>query len=79
VQSAHARVLDAAGDPDALKAELLQRYAMYAGAYPAASTLNVDDVIDPQETRQRLVLALSLALNRRNEAAAPTRRSGVMP
>jgi acetyl-CoA carboxylase carboxyltransferase component len=79
VQSAHARELEAADDPDALKAELLQRYAMYAGAYPAAGTLNVDDVIDPRETRQRLVLALSLALNRHNEAAAPTRRSGVMP
>jgi acetyl-CoA carboxylase carboxyltransferase component len=79
VQSAHARELASAEDPEALREELLRRYAMYAGPYPAAGVLNVDDVIDPRETRERLVHALSLALNRRSEPASPNRKCGVMP
>ena len=58
---------------------LLEEYEQFAGAYPAAASLNIEDVIDPRETRPRLIRALELALGRRSEPAHPVMRHGVMP
>ncbi|MFO7558589.1 MAG: carboxyl transferase domain-containing protein [Desulfobacterales bacterium] len=75
----HQEELAAAEDPDALFKQLLKVYSAYAGPYPAAGIFNVDDVIDPRETRPRLIRALELALNRRSARPAPVMRHGVMP
>lgn len=79
IQTAHGAELAAADDPEALWKKLKTDYEMFSGVYPAAAAFNVDDVIDPRETRPRLVRALELALNRRSARPEPTMRHGVMP
>jgi acetyl-CoA carboxylase carboxyltransferase component len=79
VLAAHKAELDAAEDPEALARQLEEAYTKYAGPYPAAATFNVDDVIDPRETRPRIIRALELALGRRTSPPAPVMRYGVMP
>lgn len=79
ILSAHGAELAEAEDPEALYRELEARYMTYAGPYPAAGSFNVDDVIDPRDTRPRLVHALEMALNRRTQAPSPAMRHGVMP
>ncbi len=79
IESAHARELAEAEDRDALYQELMEKYQTFGGPYPAAGIMNIDDVIDPRETRPRLIQALELSMSRRDEAPRPTRRHGVMP
>lgn len=79
IQAAHAKELEQAEDREAMYAELMQKYSAFAGPYPAAATLNIDDVIAPDETRRRLIRALELSMARRNKAPAPQTRHGVMP
>ena len=59
--------------------ELEEDYKKYCGPYPAAGHFNIDEVIDPRETRPRIIHALDLALGRRSTSPAPTWRHGVMP
>lgn len=68
-----------AGNYEEVKAQLEQQFLEYCGPYPASDDFNVDDVIDPRETRPRLIEALELALSRRVEPAAPKWRHGVLP
>ena len=68
-----------AGNYEEVKAQLELQFLEYCGPYPAAGDYNVDDVIDPRETRPRLIEALELALSRRVEAPKPTWRHGVLP
>jgi len=79
ILAVHGAELAAAADPELLRQKLQVEYTAYAGVYPAAATFNIDDVIDPRETRPRLVGALETALNRRAVPAAPVLRHGVMP
>ncbi|MFA5065432.1 MAG: carboxyl transferase domain-containing protein [Dehalococcoidia bacterium] len=79
VLAAHQAELAAAADPKALARELEEAYNKYQGPYQAASTFNVDDVIDPRETRPRIIRALELSLGRRTAPASPGMRWGVMP
>jgi acetyl-CoA carboxylase carboxyltransferase component len=79
ILAGHGAQLAGAGDPEALRKQLEEAYLKYCGPYPAAATFNVDDVIDPRETRPRLIQALDLALNRRSVPPAPVMRHGVMP
>ena len=68
----------AAKDPDATRRELVARYVeRYANPYVAAGRGYVDDVIEPHETRPRLVAALrSLATKRDTN---PRRKHGNIP
>ena len=66
-------------DPEKLHADLVAEYEVLCGPYPAAAIMKVDDVIDPRETRPRLIRALERALNRRTETPSPTMRHGVLP
>jgi len=79
IRSAHGAELAAAADPEALWKKLEADYRKFSGVYPAAADFNIDDVIDPRETRPRLIRALDAALNRRSAAPAPSLRHGVMP
>ena len=79
VLAAHKAELEAAADPARLARELEEAYKKYSGPYPAAATFNIDDVIDPRETRPRIIRALELAMCRRAQPAAPVMRWGVMP
>jgi acetyl-CoA carboxylase carboxyltransferase component len=79
ILAAHGAELAEAVDPQALFQKLTELYNKFSGPYPAAGSFNVDDVIDPRETRPRIIHALELALNRRTAPPSPSMRHGVMP
>ncbi len=55
------------------------RRAELDASYRSAQSLGMDELIDPRETRNVLLRALELALSRRQVAAAPVARIGIMP
>jgi len=54
----HGKEIEAAADPAARKAELLEQLARAASAFKAAELGIIDDVIEPDETRQVILHAL---------------------
>jgi acetyl-CoA carboxylase carboxyltransferase component len=72
------RELAAAEDPVARKAELVQAYTdEFANPYVAASRGFIDDVIEPHDTRPRLINALQMLKNKRD--SNPPRKHGNIP
>lgn len=72
------RELMEAEDPAAKKAELVEHYREeFANPYAAARRGYVDDVIEPHETRPRLINALNMLQNKRDEN--PPRKHGNIP
>jgi propionyl-CoA carboxylase beta chain len=70
-------VLEAA-DPAAKRAELIELYKdKFANPFVAASRGYLDDVIDPSETRPRLIEALKVTRNKRD--SNPPRKHSTMP
>ena len=70
--------LDKAEDKKGKRAELIADYTeKFANPYVAAERGYVDDVIDPRETRPRLINALEMLLTKR-ETLAP-RKHGNIP
>ncbi|MEZ5231185.1 MAG: acyl-CoA carboxylase subunit beta [Acidimicrobiia bacterium] len=68
----------AAADPVARKAELVDEYTeRFANPYIAAERGYVDDVIDPAETRRKVVAGFSLLASKREEL--PRRKHGNVP
>ncbi|MCU0488950.1 MAG: acyl-CoA carboxylase subunit beta [Anaerolineales bacterium] len=67
-----------ATDPVRRKAELVAEYReKFANPYVAASRGYIDDVIEPRETRPRLINALEMLSNKRD--ANPAKKHGCMP
>jgi acetyl-CoA carboxylase carboxyltransferase component len=67
-----------AEDPDAKRAELVQAYKEeFANPYVAASRGYIDAVIEPKETRARLINALKMLANKR--ASLPAKKHGNLP
>ncbi len=67
-----------ADDREAETEKLIAEYQeQFAHPYIAASRGYLDDVIDPRETRQRLIEALRLARNKREPG--PPRKHGNIP
>ena len=72
------RELAEAEDPEALRAELVQEYReTFANPYVAASRGYLDDVIEPNQTRPRLINALEMLQNKRDEN--PPKKHGKLP
>ncbi|MDP1713525.1 MAG: acyl-CoA carboxylase subunit beta [Anaerolineales bacterium] len=70
--------LDAAKDPVKKKAELVAEYKeKFANPYVAAQRGYIDDVIEPKETRPRLINALEMLSNKRD--ANPAKKHGNIP
>jgi len=70
--------LDKAEDPAARKTELVNEYReKFANPYVAAQRGYVDDVIEPRETRARLINALEMLQNKRD--ANPAKKHGNIP
>ena len=70
--------LQKAEDPAARKAELVEQYReQFANPYLAAQRGYVDDVIIPSETRPRLINALNMLQNKRDNN--PPKKHGNMP
>jgi acetyl-CoA carboxylase carboxyltransferase component len=67
-----------ASDPVGRKAELVQEYReRFASPYVAAERGYIDDVIQPRETRPRLINALEMLQNKRD--ANPAKKHGNIP
>jgi acetyl-CoA carboxylase carboxyltransferase component len=67
-----------AEDPLARKAELVEDYRRkFANPYIAASRGYIDDVIEPKETRPRLINGLEMLANKRD--SNPPRKHGCIP
>ena len=72
------RELDEAEDAEAAEAEQIEEYReKFANPYIAAARGYVDDVIDPRETRERLISALDMLQNKRDKN--PPRKHGNIP
>ena len=69
--------IEAADDPDAMRAELVGEFRKIIDPYIAAGNDLIDDVIDPRETRAVVARALEMAEDKRVER--PWKRHGVMP
>jgi len=67
-----------AEDPEAKRSELLEDYRdKFANPYVAASQGYIDDVIEPHETRPRLINALEMLQNKRD--TNPPKKHGNIP
>jgi acetyl-CoA carboxylase carboxyltransferase component len=78
VEIVYRRELQQAADPVARRAELVSEYTeKYANPYNAAERGYVDDVIDPAETRQKIVQGLRMLRTKREEL--PRRKHGNVP
>ncbi|NPA74467.1 MAG: methylmalonyl-CoA carboxyltransferase [Euryarchaeota archaeon] len=67
-----------AEDPEKRRKELIEEYrAKFANPYVAASRLYVDEVIHPHETRPRIIQALHMLENKREER--PEKKHGNIP
>ena len=70
--------LSEAADPVARKAELVQEYReKFANPYVAAGRGFIDDVIEPRETRARLINGLEILENKRD--SNPQKKHGNIP
>ncbi len=70
--------LEKADDPDKLLREKIREYREeFANPYRAAEHLHIDDVIDPAETRPRLVEALETVMDK--VEARPSKKHGIIP
>ncbi|MFC1943641.1 acyl-CoA carboxylase subunit beta [Chloroflexota bacterium] len=72
------RELEKADDPEKLLEQKIKEYREeFANPYRAAENLHVDDVIDPAETRPRLIEALEMATNK--VESRPNKKHGIIP
>ncbi len=72
------REIEEAEDPEAKRAELAQEYReRFANPYIAASRGYIDDIIEPHETRPRLISALRMLRNKRD--SNPPKKHGNIP
>jgi propionyl-CoA carboxylase beta chain len=70
--------LSESSDPDKRKEELVKEYRdKFANPYIAAGMGYIDDVIEPHETRPRLINALEMLSNKRD--TNPAKKHGNIP
>jgi acetyl-CoA carboxylase carboxyltransferase component len=68
----------AADDPEAERGRLVDEYRdTFANPYVAAARGYIDDVIEPRETRPRLIEALQMLQNKRD--TNPPKKHGNIP
>ncbi len=72
------RDIESAEDPAVRRAELVEEYEQrFANPYVAAQRGYVDEVIEPQMTRPKLIQALEMCVTKRTQR--PTRKHGNIP
>jgi acetyl-CoA carboxylase carboxyltransferase component len=72
------RELGKAKDPEALRKKLIEDYNdKFANPYIAAELGYIDDIIEPRETRPRIIAALESLLNKRQ--SLPPKKHGNLP
>lgn len=73
-----AREIAQSDDPEAVRAEKIEEYReKFANPYVAASMGMVDDVIDPRETRIKLIQSLEMMRNKKE--TRPNKKHGNIP
>lgn len=78
VQILHRGRIESAGNPDQERARLIEEYEdAFANPYQAAALGFIDDVIEPSETRRKLIMALRTNLEKLEDR--PKRRHGNLP
>jgi acetyl-CoA carboxylase carboxyltransferase component len=78
VEIVYRKEISESGDPEARKAELVEDYTeRFANPYRAAERGYIDDVIDPADTRVKLIAGLELLRAKREEL--PQRKHGNVP
>jgi acetyl-CoA carboxylase carboxyltransferase component len=74
----HRREIEASSDPNATRQRLIDEYTeQFANPFVAAARGFVDDVIEPAETRPRLIAALDMLRDKRD--SNPPKKHGNMP
>jgi acetyl-CoA carboxylase carboxyltransferase component len=72
------REIEQSDDPDATRRKLIEEYReRFANPYVAAARGYIDDVIEPRETRPRIIAGLELLKNKRQ--ANPPKKHANMP
>ena len=78
VEIVYRREIEAASDPDTRRVELVDEYTeKFASPYVAAERGFIDEVIDPSETRSRLIAGLEVLSTKRSDI--PQRKHGNVP
>ena len=74
----HRSKLNDSEDPDSLRKDLIEGYeANLMNPYVAASRGMIDDVIEPSQTRNKLIRALNMLENKRENL--PPKKHGSIP
>jgi len=74
----HRREIASADDPESKRTELIADYVeKFSNPYIAAERGYIDDVIEPQQTRRKLVKALEMLRSKRE--TIPQRKHGNIP
>src|SRR3954454_3468995 len=71
IEAAYKAQLEAADDPDALRAEIETRLSRARDPFKTAEVFLVEDIVDPRETRPRLCEFANLAAPRRVRSGPP--------
>jgi acetyl-CoA carboxylase carboxyltransferase component len=75
VDVAYRREYESAEDPKVKREELIREFKSQLGALRAAESFGIDEVIDPRETRQRLIEIFDVCPARRPSRQPPKYRS----
>ena len=74
----HRKKIKSSNNDDKVKSELIQDYEeKFMNPYVAASTGIIDDVIDPIETRTKIISGLNMLANKRD--TLPPKKHGTIP
>ena len=74
----HKRKIDASDTPQELRKQLVNEYEdIFMNPYVAASRGLIDNVIDPSETRRKIIQALNMLSNKRD--VIPPKKHGSIP
>jgi methylmalonyl-CoA decarboxylase subunit alpha len=79
VDASFRRLIDEAPDPDARRKEIVARLERLTSPFPVAERLGVTDLVDPRETRPRLIRTLEAVLPARARSRGVKSRPGVRP
>jgi propionyl-CoA carboxylase beta chain len=78
VDIVYRRQIDQSADPAAMRRQLAEEYrAQFNNPYHAARQGNIDDVIEPRETRPKIIAALGALYDK--YSPAPPRKHGNIP
>jgi acetyl-CoA carboxylase carboxyltransferase component len=79
VDASFKRIIESAPDPESKRRDIVDRLERLTSPFPVAENLGVSDLIDPRETRPRLIRALEAALPSLAHSRGVKCRPGVRP